>query len=324
MKRIVGLGSPIIDEIAFIEESFLTGISGAKGGMELIPESELAQLKSNIGQTLKRIPGGSAGNTIFALARLGIPTGFIGKIGNCASGRYYKETLTQCGGSTESFKEGSTQNGNCLSLVTPDGERTMRTALGAATELSADEILDGDFKAFDHVHIEGFMIHNPKVLEKSLNLAKSNNCTVSFDLASFEIINQSRDRLKQLLATSVDMVFANEEEAAAFTERPLSEAKASAEILNELCPTAVVKLGAEGCIIASEQTFHYIEALQVETVIDTTGAGDFWAAGFLYGWAHQKSITDSARIGALLASSVIQNHGATLNEFQWAQILDQI
>ena len=324
MKKIVGLGSPIIDEIAFIEDAFLKNLSGAKGGMELLPESELAQIKSDIGQDLQRIPGGSAGNTIFALARLGISTGFIGKIGNCASGRYYKETLAQYGGNTDSLKEGSTQNGNCLSLVTPDGERTMRTALGAAIELSEDELSDADFKNFDHLHIEGFMIHNPKVLKKSLQLAKSNNCTVSFDLASFEIVNQSKKALKNLLKNSVDMVFANEEEAAAFTERPLSEAKASAEILHELCPTAVVKIGAEGCIIASDQTLHHSEAIRVDSVIDTTGAGDFWAAGFLHGWAQQKSITESARRGALLGSSVIQNHGATLEESQWAEILEQI
>ncbi|MAV39246.1 MAG: adenosine kinase [Puniceicoccaceae bacterium] len=324
MKKIVGLGSPIIDEIAFIEESFLDGLSGAKGGMELLLESELAQLKSSIGKDLERIPGGSAGNTIFALARLGIQTGFIGKIGNCISGRFYKDALAQYGGSTASFKEGSSQNGNCLSLVTPDGERTMRTALGAATELSEEELSDADFKPFDHLHIEGFMIHNPKVLEKSLHLAKSNNCTVSFDLASFEIVNQSRDALKELLKSSVDMVFANEEEAAAFTERPISESKISAEILHELCPIAVVKLGAEGCIIASDQTLHHSEAIRVDTVTDTTGAGDFWAAGFLHGWAHQQSITESARRGALLGSSVIQNHGARLNETQWLQILEQI
>ena len=158
----------------------------------------------------------------------------------------------------------------------------MRTALGAATELSGDELSDADFKDFNHLHIEGFMIHNPEVLEKSLNLAKSHNCTVSFDLDSFEIVNHSRDRLKQLLATSVDMVFANEEEAAAFTERPLSESMASAEILHELCPTAVVKLGAEGCIIASGQTLHYSEAIQVETVIDTTGAETFGQLDFIW------------------------------------------
>ncbi|MDG1701742.1 MAG: PfkB family carbohydrate kinase, partial [Opitutae bacterium] len=100
MKKIIGLGSPIIDEIAFVEDQFLNTISGSKGGMELLDESEIESIKSKIDQELVQITGGSAGNTIFALARLGTPTSFIGKIGDCASGRFYKDSLAQYGGNT--------------------------------------------------------------------------------------------------------------------------------------------------------------------------------------------------------------------------------
>lgn len=324
MKKIIGLGSPIIDEIAFVEDAFLDRIPGSKGGMELLDESQLESIKSEINQDLVQITGGSAGNTIFALARLGIQTSFIGKIGNCASGNFYKDSLAQHGGSTQSFKVGSIPNGKCLSLVTPDGERTMRTSLGAAMTLSEDDLLPSDFYGYDHLHIEGFLILNKNVLLKSLDLAKANNLTVSFDLASFEIVNQSRDELKELLKDHVDIVFANEDEAAAFTQLSPSQSEKSAQVLNELCETAVVKLGAKGSLIVNGNTLIHSEAISVEKVIDTTGAGDFWAAGFLHGWANNKSINDSAQLGALMGASVIQNHGGTLSHSQWDDILKSI
>lgn len=324
MKKIIGLGSPIIDEIAFIDDVFLDGIPGSKGGMELLDESELESIKSQINQELVQIAGGSAGNTIFALARLGVETSFIGKIGNCESGNFYKDSLAQQGGNTQSLKMGSIPNGKCLSLVTPDGERTMRTSLGAAMTLSEDDLKPSDFKGYDHLHIEGFLILNKNVLLKALNLAKANNLTVSFDLASFEIVNQSRDELIEILKHHVDMVFANEDEAAAFTQLPPSQSDKSAQVLNELCEMAVVKLGAKGSLIAKDNTIIHSEAIPVKDVIDTTGAGDFWAAGFLHGWANNQSIQDSAKFGALMGASVIQNHGGTLSQSQWDAILKSI
>ena len=324
MKKIIGLGSPIIDEIAFVEDTFLNTISGSKSGMELLDESEIESIKSKIDQELVQITGGSAGNTIFALARLGTPTSFIGKIGDCASGRFYKDSLAQYGGNTGSFKIGNIPNGKCLSLVTPDGERTMRTSLGAAMTLSEDDLKPSDFQESDHLHIEGFLILNKNVLLKALDLAKMNHLTVSFDLASFEIVNQSKNELTEILKDHVDMVFANEDEAAAFTQLHPSQSEQSVQILNELCETAVVKLGAKGSLIAKDNRVIHSKAVPVKDVIDTTGAGDFWAAGFLHGWANNKSIENSAQFGALMGAFVIQNHGGTLSQHQWDAILKSI
>jgi sugar/nucleoside kinase (ribokinase family) len=324
MKKIIGLGSPIIDEIAFVDDVFLESVSGSKGGMELLGESELELIKSDIDQDLVQITGGSAGNTIFALARLGIQTSFIGKIGNCPSGDLYKKSLAQYGGNTQSFKIGNIPNGKCLSLVTPDGERTMRTSLGAAMTLTEDELTPSDFEAYDHLHIEGFVILNKNVLLKALDLAKYYKLTVSFDLASFEIVNQTKGELVEILRNNVDIVFANEDEAAAFTQLPASQSEESVKILNELCETAVVKLGAKGSLIAQANTVIHSEAIPVKEVIDTTGAGDFWAAGFLHGWANNHSIEHSARLGALMGATVIQNHGGTLSHSQWDDIMKSI
>ena len=324
MKKIIGLGSPIIDEIAFVDDLFLASISGSKGGMELLDESALESIKSGIDEELVQITGGSAGNTIFALARLGIQTSFLGKIGNCASGNFYKESLAQYGGSTQSFKVGNIPNGKCLSLVTPDGERTMRTSLGAALTLSADDLSANDFEGYDHLHIEGFLIMNKDVLLKALDQAKANDLTVSFDLASFEIVNQFKSDLREILKNHIDMVFANEDEASAFTQLPSSQSEESLKILNEFCETAVVKLGAKGTLLAKNNVTIRSEAIPVKEVIDTTGAGDFWAAGFLHGWANNKSLEDSAQLGALMGASVIQNQGGTLSHNQWDEILKSI
>ena len=324
MKKIIGLGSPIIDEIAFVDDLFLENISGSKGGMELLDESELESIKSGIKEKLERITGGSAGNTIFALARLGTQTSFIGKIGNCAAGNFYKASLAEYGANTHSLKAGNIPNGKCLSLVTPDGERTMRTSLGAAMTLSADDLIPNDFVGYDHLHIEGFLIMNKDVLLKALDLAKANHLTVSFDLASFEIVNQFKTDLEEILKNHIDMVFANEDEASAFTQLPPSQSEESLNILSELCETAVVKLGAKGTLIAKDNEIIRSEATPVKTVIDTTGAGDFWAAGFLHAWANDKSLEDSAKLGALMGASVIQNQGGTLTSKQWDDILKLI
>tara|TARA_A100001015_G_scaffold291564_2_gene365909 strand:+ start:1516 stop:2490 length:975 start_codon:yes stop_codon:yes gene_type:complete len=324
MKKILGIGNPIVDEIAFIEETFLKQIDGAKGGMELLDEDQLEAIKSLLPKKLNKIPGGSAGNTAFALARLGTHTGYLGKVGNCPTGNFYKESFTELGGFAHAIKVGDRSNGNCLSLVTPDGQRTMRTSLGAAMHLSADEITKNDIAGYDHVHIEGYMIHNKDVLYKSLDLAKSNNCTVSYDLASFEIVNSMRDEIKTILSDYVDLLFANEDEAAAFTSETEFDPMHTAQLLNQFSQVAVVKLGANGSIIASENKLSKVEAVPVDKVVDTTGAGDLWAAGFLHGWAIGKSLEESAEIGSLLGAAVVQTQGSSLDESQWDSILKTI
>lgn len=320
MKKVVGIGSPIIDEIAFVDDSFIDKLHGSKGGMELISEIELNSIKEELDNNLTRIAGGSSGNTIFALAKLGTPTSFIGKVGNCDSGNFYKKSLLELGGDIKSLKIGMGKNGSCLSLVTPDGERTMRTYLGASTELSENELKDSDFNKCDHLHIEGFMMHNRSVLDKSIQLAKKHNCTISFDLASFEIVNQLKNELHSILHDYIDIVFANEDEASAFTGYSLTESDKSVKELNKLCSIAVVKLGSKGSIVSSKQKIHRINAIPVKHVVDTTGAGDFWAAGFLHGILSGKTNEESAYIASQLSSMVIQNHGGTLTDNQWEEI----
>ena len=321
MKKVIGLGSPIIDEIAFVGDEFLKKLGGSKGGMELINENELVTIQNLLSSSkLTRQTGGSAGNTIFALAKLGIPTKFISKLGNCKSGNYYKNSFSKIGGDTTSFKIGSKKNGTCISLVTPDGERTMKTFLGAASELDSSELNDTDFFDCRHLHIEGFMIHNKSVLYKALEIGKSRNCTISFDLASFEIVQQYKDELKVILNDYVDMVFANIDEVTAFTGLGHTNAEKSAIELNQLCSIAAVKLGAKGSIISTKGNIFKIDAIPTTNILDTTAAGDYWAAGFIFGIITKKSIEDSAYYASLMASKVIKNQGACLTEDDWIEL----
>lgn len=321
--KLIGVGSPVVDTIARVEDAFIDSIDGEKGGMVLVDASAIDALSAKISAELTRSPGGSAGNTLFALARLGAATAFMGKIGNCANGQFYRDRFAQIGGDPSRFKLGQTMNGQCLSLVTPDGERTMRTHLGAAMTLQPEEINTTDFEGCYHAHIEGYLLFNHELLQAVLKAAKNAGCSISLDLASFEVVNAAREILPDILRDYVDIVFANEDEAAAYTGKT-GDYAAMARELAELCQIAAVKMGADGAWLATPESLHKVEAVPAENVIDTTGAGDLWAAGFLYGWSEKRSLPESAFIGSLLGSAVVQQQGSELTDAAWARLIRQI
>jgi sugar/nucleoside kinase (ribokinase family) len=323
-RLIVGVGSPIVDSIAHVDASFLAGVAGAKGGMELVSSVELAALVESVHGELLESPGGSAGNTCFALARLGHPTTFVGKLGNDGAADFYAKTFAAYGGETRRFKRGDVANGRCLSLVTPDGQRTLRTDLGAAMTLALDEISPEDFAGCSHAHIEGYLLFNDRLLFRVLDAAKTAGCTVSLDLASFEVVEAAKGFLPSLLKDSVDVVFANEEEAAAYIGDPAAEPRTIARAFAQLCQTAAVKVGAQGAWIASGGECVHAPAQAVKQVVDTTGAGDFWAAGFLYGWMRKCRLEECGFFGALLGAAVVQVDGTTLEEGTWEHLRQRI
>lgn len=319
----IGVGSPIVDSIAQVEDSFLEQVGGDKGGMLLTDAATLRDLIQRIAKVPYASPGGSAGNTLFALARMGAATSFLGKIGNCERGQFYRDRFAQLGGDAKRFKVGDVPNGHCLSLVTPDGERTMRTDLGAAMTLSPDEISAADFTGCTHAHIEGYLLFNAALMQRVIESAKEAGCSISLDLASFEVVEAAKDTLPGILKDYVDIVFANEEEAAAFTGLA-GDYAAMAEQLATYCDIAAVKVGARGSYIAAAGSVQKVEPVPAAKVIDTTGAGDLWAAGFLYGWSRKLPLAECARIGSILGSAVVQTQGAELSDETWAEILRSI
>lgn len=317
---ILGVGSPIVDAIAHIEESFLKNIEGCKGGMVLVDASEINRLIESLPGQSTSTPGGSAGNTLFALARMGQPSSFLGKTGNCDQGYFYRQTFDNLGGDPSRFKIGEIPNGRCLSLVTPDGERTMRTDLGAAMTLLPEEITVDDFRGCCHAHIEGYLLFNEALMRKVLESAKKAGCSISLDLASFEVVNAAKRILPEILENYVDIVFANEEEGTAFTGIE-GDYSAMALRLAELTGIAAIKVGAHGSYVSQNGRVEKVEPMHAAKVVDTTGAGDLWAAGFLYGWLRNRPLAECGKIGSTLGSAVVQEYGSVLPEHVWDDIL---
>ncbi len=322
-KKIIGVGNPVVDYLAHVSDDFVSTVAGEKGGMVLVDTSTMDILLKRLTTTPVLAPGGSAGNTILGLAELGHPAAMLGKIGNCDIGAFYRNGLQTRGGDISRFKRGNVPNGRCLSLVTPDSERTMRTDLGAAMTLAPSEISVSDFEGYDHAHIEGYILLNRELMYQVLNSAKEAGCTISLDLASFEVVKATQDIMADIIETYVDLLFANEEEAATFTNMG-RDYYGMAKRLAELADVAVVKLGKDGSLIAQGNSIISVNPHTVEQTLDTTGAGDLWAAGFLYGWANGKTLEQSGIYGSLLGAETVQIMGAALPEARWISIREAL
>lgn len=317
--ELVGVGSPIIDVLTRVPDDFLAKVGGDKGGMVLTDAETLHKWIAEVPGALAESPGGSAGNTIFAAARLGVQTTFIGKVGNDDGGLFYRKQLEALGGDASRFKSGTVPNGRCLSLITPDSQRTLRTNLGAAATLAPDEISPADFIGCRHAHIEGYLLFNPDLMMAVLNSAKDAGCTISIDLASFEVVHAAREHLQHILESYVDMVFANEDESAAWCGANTSlEERAS--LLAGTNRLAVVKAGADGAWLAHQGNLFHRDAIPGIKALDTTGAGDFWAAGFLAGWLAGKPLTTCADWGARMGAEIVQVIGTQLPATKWDEI----
>jgi len=321
---VIGVGSPIVDLIAQVDEAFLQNVSGEKGGMVMIDGGELARIIELLGSAnVKRTPGGSAANTLFDLAHFGVRTALLGTVGKDDAGEFYRQALLASGGSDHALRYSSvTPTGHCICLVTPDAERTMRPALAAALEFDPASVTEKDFAGYTLAHLEGYLLaHSEEKLRHLMSTAKAAGCLISLDLASFEVVKAFRSAILNLLKEFVDIVFANSDEADALLgqippEQQLSE-------LRKLCKTAIVKLGERGAWADCGDGAVFIPANKVNAV-DTTAAGDSFAAGFLYGYLAGKTIADCGRLGAALAAETVQVFGASLPENAWNKLKKMI
>ncbi len=317
--KVIGVGSPMLDLLVNVEDSFIDSIEGDKGGMVLVAPDELDSiLKKGGNEKIVKAPGGSAANTIFGLSHFGIKTALLGKTGSDDEADFYKKQYQDMGGDISRLKVNQdVPTGRCLSLITPDSERTMRTDLGAAATMTPQDVTSADFAGCTHLHIEGYMLFNADLTCHILKLAKEANCIISLDLASFEVVNAAKDLLKDLLTDYVDIIFANEEEAAAFcgTDDP----EKCLEILSEFSDIVAVKIGKEGAYIKRGSEKVKIDALRVKAV-DTTGAGDLWASGFLYGLLNEKNLKEAGDIASACGAEVVQVIGAAIPKDGWERI----
>jgi len=263
--------------------------------------------------------GGSAANTIHGLANLGVDTAFIGTVGEDEIGKFFIDDLKKSNITPLLFRS-KTPSGLANAMISPDGERTFGTYLGAAIELSADDLKPEQFKGYDLLHVEGYLVQNHDLLENILKIAGEQGLEISLDLASYNVVEDNLSFLKKMVEQYVDIVFANEEEAKAFTGLEPEDA------LNELAKVtkiAIVKTGGKGSMIKENDDITRVGVEKTE-VVDTTGAGDLYAAGFLYGYVNNWPNHKSGQTGALLASKVIAGYGAKISDTDWKEIKNKI
>jgi sugar/nucleoside kinase (ribokinase family) len=318
---LIGVGSPIVDLLAPIPESFLTRVPGDKGGMVLVDQPEMERLLSLLEGAPAHSTGGSAANCTFNAARLGLRATFLGKLGNDELARGYRANFERAGIDAGRFKHGAQPNARSLILVTPDAQRTMRTHLGAAMTLAPEEISPADFAGCRHAHIEGYLVFNRALADAVLAAARAAGCTVSLDLASFEVINVTRDWIFSQLHKGIDVVFANEDEIRALFQDTTGDYAALTRRLAGCGVTAAVKLGKDGAWIGHEGALHRIAPVAVADVVDTNGAGDAWASGFLYGHLRGWPLPAAGALGSFMGAETVRHMGPVIPASHWPDVL---
>lgn len=318
MKKILGIGSALVDILTQIpNEQLLQELNLPKGSMTYVD----AQTSVEIGKKLAYLgsqmaSGGSTANTMSGLARLGIETGFLSKIGKDEVGAFFKKQMTDTHVKPLLLTT-DTPSGRVIAMVTPDGERTFATCLGAAAEMCADDIRINLLDGWDIFYVEGYLVANPPLLEKALDTAHAKGMTIAMDMASYNEVQKHRDLLLRLLENRLDIVFANEQEAKALTG--LEDPEAALHYIAERCQIAVVKVGAKGAYVQRGNEIVTIPPMEAN-VVDTTGAGDMWASGFLAGLVKGENLQKCGMMGAIVAKNIIEVVGAKMDETRWEKI----
>lgn len=307
---LIGVGSPIMDLLARVSDEFLLrNVAGEKGGMVLVDHGEMQRIVGLLDGDPAYATGGSAANATFNAARLGLRTTFLGKLGDDPLARIYRHAFETAGVNGSRFKHGDQANARCLALVTPDAQRTMRTCLGAAMTLAPAEISAADFAGCRHAHIEGYLVFNRALADAVLAAARAAGCTTSLDLSSFEVVHASRDWLFSQFRHGIDVVFANEDEIRALFQDQTTDFATLTRKLAGHGVLAAVKVGKDGAWIGRGSELHRIEPVAVADVVDTNGAGDAWAAGFLYGHLRGWPLPACGGLASLLGAETVMHMG---------------
>jgi len=314
---IAAVGSALVDMCLLEDDAFLASTGAAKGGMSL---TDVTVIKRYLDKSSKKaviVPGGSACNTILGIGKLGAEALFVGKRGNDSLGDLFEAGLKAHNVKPVLFRS-DTPTGHVLSVITPDAQRTMFSYLGASAETNPDEITSSLFENTALVHLEGYLLFNEKLMMSVLKAVKGAGALVSLDLASFTVVEAAKKLIEDICKEYVDIVIANEDEARVFTG--ISDEDKALEALAKKAPLAVLKVGKRGSYVAHGGMKYVVKPIGTEKPIDTTGAGDLWAAGFLYGLTHGMSIEKSGELGSACGYEVCQVVGASIPEAGWERI----
>lgn len=323
MKSILGIGNALTDVLAVLPDSTLLDRYhlpiGSMQHVDMDTGNEIWNtLREEVG--VKYVPGGSAANTVTCTSIFGMPSSYIGMIGNDELGELFKSTMEQFGVKTRMLY-GTKASGRCMTFITgANAERTFASYMGATLELSAKDLKQEYFDGHDYVHIEGYLVQDQDLILTAAKMAKKAGCKVSIDMASYNVVESNAIFLHKLVDNYIDIIFANETEAKAFTKLQPREAL---DKLAESCEIAVVKVGKAGSMVKGGDEYHFIEPWPAAT-IDATGAGDTYAAGFLYAHSLGMPLRVCGEIGSIIAAKVVEVVGTKIDVPRWKAAKQEI
>ena len=321
MSKILGMGNALVDVMTVLKsDKTLKDFALPKGSMQLVSkEFSNRLLAGTLGLQKKQSSGGSAANTIHGLAHLGAETGFVGKIGKDNLGRFFEKDLKENKIKPVMFHD-LEETGRSIALISKDSERTFATYLGAAIDLHEEDITSDIFEGYKYFHIEGYLVQNEALIRKAMRLARARGITISIDMASYNVVTDHRDLLESLIREYVDIILANENEAESLTGTMGEQAL---DQMSDMSRIVVIKMGEKGSLVKSGSEEHRIGIRKVKS-IDSTGAGDLFAAGFLYGLIRGKSVRTCGEVGSILGGAVTEVIGAKLDNEKWEMIKKEV
>ncbi len=320
--KVLGIGNALVDILVKIpNENILQEFGLTRGSMRLVNSQQFMDIYNSIVDLNPSIvSGGSVANTIGGLANLGIQTTMVGKIGDNEFGKILIDDITKSGVEAHLLTTSDSFTGSCISLISPDSERTLATCLGASADLSVADINPDIFKGYTHFYTEGYLVQNHSLIESILRMSHENGLITCLDLASYNIAEEDHDFIEDLVRKYVNVVFANEEEATTFT------GKEDLEALNdiaEMADTVVLKQGCRGSLVKYQGKTVRVGTTRVKT-IDTTGAGDLYSAGFIFGMINGMDAEHCAIAGAIVSGNVIEVIGTKMDIRRWSKIRSQL
>ena len=323
MKSILGIGNALTDILAVLpDDSLLSEYHLPKGSMQHVDmetgDKIWAALKP-LG--VKYVAGGSAANTITCTSILGMPSGFIGKIGDDELGLLFKSDQEQYGVKTTLLKSPHSSGRSMVFVSGGNAERTFAVYLGAALDLVPEDLKPEFFEGYDYFHIEGYLVQNQALARRAVELAHKAGCIISIDMASYNVVESNLAFLHDIVERYVDIVFANETESKAFTK--LDDPRKALDEIARMCKVAVVKVGKDGSWIRSGENTHFIEAYPAQT-IDATGAGDTYAAGFLFAHSLGLPLEACGHAGSIIAAKVVEVLGTKIDIPRWKSAKNQL
>ena len=323
MKSILGIGNALTDILAVLpDDTLLKQYHLPKGSMQHVDMEtgdRIWQALKPLG--VKYVAGGSAANTITCTAIFGMPSSFIGKIGDDELGLLFKSDQEQYGVNTMLLKSDKSSGRSMVFVSGGNAERTFAVYLGAVLDLVPEDLKPEYFEGHDYFHIEGYLVQNQALIRKAVELAHAAGCIISLDMASYNVVESNEAFLHDIVDRYVDIVFANETEARAFTKLP--DAQASLDKISKHCKIAVVKVGKQGSYVKSGNEVHYIEPWPADPV-DATGAGDTYAAGFLYAHSLGMPLRVCGEIGSIIAAKVVEVVGTKIDIPRWKDAKKEI